>query len=138
MTSTKSDRRNTTYVVISLVISVIGLSTSFSAKATSCFGEAFFSEQDDPQDYVDPEVIAEWEKKDPIDLFRARMLRNEWATEEELREIEEAVFEEGREAAEKAVDEPMPHGPDATDDVYTDLVTPHPWTRFDHPDPATA
>ena len=39
------------------------------------------------------------------------------------------AFEECRLAAEQAVDEPYPEGPDAVDDVYTDVVIPHPWTR---------
>ena len=40
--------------------------------------------QHDPQDYVDPALIRAWEKKDPLDLYRSRLLKNEWASEEEL------------------------------------------------------
>jgi len=94
--------------------------------------------QHDPQDYVDPALIAEWEKKDPIDLFRARMLENEWATEEELVMLEIDAFERCRIAAEQAIGEPSPEGLDAIDDVYTDVTVPRPWTRADNPDPALA
>ena len=85
--------------------------------------------QHDPQDYVDRQLIAEWEQRDPIDLFRRRMLSNDWATEDELRQIELEEFERCRVAAAQAIEEPYPHGPDAVDRVYSDVVLPHPWTR---------
>lgn len=94
--------------------------------------------QHDAQEYVDPAVIAEWEARDPIDLFHARLLDHEWATEAELRSIRDDVEERCKAAAEIAIGEPNPEGPDAVDDVYTDVVTPHPWTRAATPDPHTA
>ena len=94
--------------------------------------------QHDPQDYVDPALIAEWEKKDPIDRFRARMLENEWASEDELRAIEEEAFERCRAAAEQAIAEPFPEASDAVLDVYADAHATRPWTRADAPDPALA
>jgi len=94
--------------------------------------------QHDPQDYVDPALIAEWEKKDPIDLFRARMLENDWASEDELIAIEADEFERCRAASEQAIGEPFPHGPDAVYDVYPDATASRPWTRADVPDPTLA
>jgi pyruvate dehydrogenase E1 component alpha subunit/2-oxoisovalerate dehydrogenase E1 component alpha subunit len=94
--------------------------------------------QHDAQEYVDPAVIAEWEARDPIDLFHARLLDHEWATEAELRSIRDDIEERCKAAAEIAIGEPDPEGPDAVDDVYTDVVTPHPWTRAATPDPHTA
>ena len=91
--------------------------------------------QHDPQDYVDPETIAEWERRDPIDRFRERLLTNEWASEEDVAALEEAAFEQCRVAAEQAIAEPVPDGPDAVEDVYTDLTLPHPWTRAERPRP---
>jgi len=93
--------------------------------------------QHDPQDYVDPALISEWEKRDPIDLFRDRILVNEWATEEELMHLEDEAFERCRAAAEKAIAEPLPAGPEAIQAVYSDVAMPHPWTRADPPDPAS-
>ena len=49
--------------------------------------------QHDAQEYVDPAVIAEWEARDPIDLFHARLLDHEWATEAELRSIRDDIEE---------------------------------------------
>lgn len=94
--------------------------------------------QHDPQDYVDPALIAEWAKKDPIDRYRARMLQNGWASEDELRAIDEEEFERCRLAAEQAVAEPMPEPRDAVLDVYSDAHAPPPWTRAEQPDPALA
>lgn len=94
--------------------------------------------QHDPQDYVDPALIKQWEQKDPIDRFRSRMLENDWASEDELSEIESEVFERCQTAAEVAIGEPMPHGPDAIDDVYTDVDIRRPWTRLEEPDPLRA
>ena len=94
--------------------------------------------QHDPQDYVDPVVIRAWEKKDPLDLYRSRLLHNEWASEEELMVIEEQTFEECRVAAEAAIAEPYPEGSEAVLGVYTDVAMPHPWTRSNSPDPTLA
>ena len=94
--------------------------------------------QHDPQEYVDPKVISEWEKRDPIDLFRDRMLVNDWATEEELNGLEAEAFERCRAAAAQAMEEPPPPGRDAVDDVYSDFALPHPWTRRDTLAPAVS
>ena len=91
--------------------------------------------QHDPQDYVDPTLIAEWEALDPIDLFHARILDREWAAEDELLAIRQEVGEQCNAAAEQAIAEPVPDGPEAVDDVYTDVPMPHPWTRAEKPDP---
>jgi pyruvate dehydrogenase E1 component alpha subunit/2-oxoisovalerate dehydrogenase E1 component alpha subunit len=85
--------------------------------------------QHDSQEYVDPALISEWAKKDPIDCFQARILENGWAAADELDAIRVEVEAACQAAAEQAIGEPLPKGPDAVDDVYTDVVTPHPWTR---------
>ncbi|MCH7532408.1 MAG: thiamine pyrophosphate-dependent dehydrogenase E1 component subunit alpha [Gemmatimonadetes bacterium] len=94
--------------------------------------------QHDPMDYVDPALISEWEARDPIELFHARILDRGWAPEDELQAIRQEVEDQCRSAAERAMAEPVPHGPDAVDDVYTDVPMPHPWTRAEVPDPRTA
>lgn len=94
--------------------------------------------QHDPQDYVDPAELAEWAERDPIVSYRARMLTNEWASEDELRAIETDAFERCRSAAEQAASEALADGRSAVGGVYTDVDLPHPWTRSARPDPATA
>jgi len=85
--------------------------------------------QHDAQEYVDPERIAEWEAKDPLDRFRVRILNEGWATAQELDAVVREVEEACRVAAEAAAAEPEPVGPEARNDVYTDVPQPEPWTR---------
>jgi pyruvate dehydrogenase E1 component alpha subunit/2-oxoisovalerate dehydrogenase E1 component alpha subunit len=94
--------------------------------------------QHDSQDYVDPALIAEWAARDPLELFHARMLDRGWAPEGELLAIRQEVEQECEVAAEQAIAEPMPFGPDAVDDVYTDVSMPHPWTRAEISDSRSA
>jgi TPP-dependent pyruvate/acetoin dehydrogenase alpha subunit len=91
--------------------------------------------QHDPQDYVDPALLEVWARRDPIELYRARVLLAGWASESELTALEAEAFEACRAAAEQAVREAVPQGTDAVDHVYTDLRLPHPWTRAREPDP---
>ena len=90
--------------------------------------------QHDPQESVDPDELAMWEGRDPITLFERRVLEEGWAEEPELEEIRGRAEEDCRLAAEQAVSEPVPYGPEAVEGIYTDTVTPHPWTRTDEPD----
>jgi TPP-dependent pyruvate/acetoin dehydrogenase alpha subunit len=91
--------------------------------------------QHDPQEYVDPAVLAEWESRDPIDLYRARLLFAGWASDEELSDLANEAAERCRVAAEQAIGEALPPGPEAVEDVYANLTLPHPWTRAPEPDP---
>jgi len=91
--------------------------------------------QHDAQEYVDPAVIAEWEAKDPLDVYRRRLIQQGWASREELDTIASEVDEACRVAVEAALAEPAPDGPEAREDVYTDVTLPEPWTRLDMPTP---
>lgn len=93
--------------------------------------------QHDPQSYVDPDELARWEARDPIDRYRNRILDEGWADEEELAQRRERIHEEIHEAAERVIEEPLPEGPEALDEVYTDVPVPAPWTRESDPDPGT-
>lgn len=94
--------------------------------------------QHDPQEYVPPEEIREWEAKDPILRYRTLLVERGWATEEELAGIEEAAEATVSEAADRAVGEPVPEPRSAMEDVYSDRVAPVPWTRLPDPDPRRA
>ena len=89
--------------------------------------------QHDPQDYVDPDELAMWEDRDPIDLFERRILEEDWAAESILHKIKRRAEEECRLAAEQATGESVPDGRDAVKGVYTDTIIQHPWTRTDGP-----
>ncbi len=91
--------------------------------------------QHDPQDYVDPEVIAEWKARDPIDRSARRLLVLGIATQDDLEDLwGEAVARCGAAAA-RVLAEPEASGDAALGDVLTDVPTAEPWTRLAHPDP---
>lgn len=91
--------------------------------------------QHDAQEYVDPALIAEWEAKDPLDGYRARLLQEGWAAPGELDDIDAEVDEACQDAVDAALAEPEPQGPEAREEVYTDVTTLSPWTRLDVPTP---
>lgn len=85
--------------------------------------------QHDAQEYVDPAEISEWEKRDPLAQFRQRLWSEGWATGDQLDGMVQEAFDQVHVASETALAEPMPEGPTALDQVYTDLDIAHPWTR---------
>jgi TPP-dependent pyruvate/acetoin dehydrogenase alpha subunit len=91
--------------------------------------------QHDPQDYVPKEEIARWEARDPIHLFRHRLLQGGVASENDLRGLEEECNRVIEEAARSAVEDPFPPAERALENVYTDLSVPRPWTREPNPTP---
>ncbi|HEX9887513.1 MAG TPA: thiamine pyrophosphate-dependent dehydrogenase E1 component subunit alpha [Longimicrobiales bacterium] len=91
--------------------------------------------QHDAQEYVDAAEILAWEGRDPIDRYRDRLTAGGWATTRELADRRDEIHHEIRAAAERAIDEPLPSGPEALLDVYTDFQVPAPWTRFPEPTP---
>ena len=94
--------------------------------------------QHDPQDYIDPDELGQWQAKDPVEGFRARLLAEGWATEQAIEGVSERVEAEVREAAEQAVAEPLPRAEEALEDVYLEGPRPIPWTRLAQPDPRRA
>jgi TPP-dependent pyruvate/acetoin dehydrogenase alpha subunit len=92
--------------------------------------------QHDSLDYVDPEELRRWEEeKDPITSLHRRMVKNGWATEEELARVVSDAEEEMRVAGEQAAAETQPVPETVLGGVYTDFVQPLPWTRRAQPDP---
>jgi TPP-dependent pyruvate/acetoin dehydrogenase alpha subunit len=93
--------------------------------------------QHDPQDYVDPDEIARWERLDPIAAYRRRLLEELGSTPDQL----DALDREGRalvrEHAEQAVAEDSPDPDEALQGVWTDLGLRPLWVRQDPPDPTT-
>lgn len=94
--------------------------------------------RDDAQEYVAPEVVAEWEARDPIEGLHRRILEQEWATADQLAAIVAEVRVTCRVAARRALEEADPAPEEALDRVYSDVGTPRPWTRTATPDPRNA
>jgi TPP-dependent pyruvate/acetoin dehydrogenase alpha subunit len=92
--------------------------------------------QHDTQEYVDPAVLAEWEGRDPIRRLEASLLEREWATASQLSAVSDEAEAAVESAASGALEDPVPEGPEALEDVYTDLGARTPWTRLSpHPTP---
>jgi TPP-dependent pyruvate/acetoin dehydrogenase alpha subunit len=85
----------------------------------------------DDQHYVPKDELAWWAKEnDPIDRYARRLLESEWATEDELQQIDAAARTEIDRATDACVDEPLPVGASALGGVYADpLAAPRHWYR---------
>ena len=92
----------------------------------------------DNQAYVPKGEIEEWELKDPLARFEARLLTEDWATQQEMDAIAARVVEEIDAAREEAESSGLPEPEWALGDVYGDLETPKPWTRHANPNPKLA
>ena len=72
----------------------------------------------DGKTYRTTEEMAAWKAKDPIPRFRAELLQWGVASEEDVRDIEQAVEQELERAIEFAKASPFPQLTEATTDVY--------------------
>lgn len=89
----------------------------------------------DSQSYVPAGEIEAWERKDPLDRYRALVTERGWTDEAGLDAIDAEVrvsVDRAREAAEAS---PMPEPEGALHPVYAERETPAPWTRLETPDP---
>ena len=72
----------------------------------------------DKAEYVPAELLAEWSKKDPIDLFENRLAEAGWLSEEEKMAIEHRILQEVEAAVAYAENAPMPKPEEALTNVY--------------------
>ncbi len=73
----------------------------------------------DDQRYQPEDEIAEWaETNDPIDRYTDRLLRQSWATREELDDIQARVDRELDQAVKECEEDPLPEGGTALAQVY--------------------
>ena len=63
----------------------------------------------DPADYVPPELFEEWAKKDPVELFAAKLQELGIATAEEVATIREQVRQEGDRSPQEVAQRPDAH-----------------------------
>jgi TPP-dependent pyruvate/acetoin dehydrogenase alpha subunit len=83
----------------------------------------------DSQQYVPPGEREEWELKDPLTRYEARLLAEGHATQQQLDAIAARVAEEVDRAREVAENAGMPEPEWALSGVYADIDTEVPWTR---------
>jgi pyruvate dehydrogenase E1 component alpha subunit/2-oxoisovalerate dehydrogenase E1 component alpha subunit len=75
----------------------------------------------DDQHYVPKEELDWWaQENDPIDRYVRQLVRNEWAEERDLKDIDERVCAEIDEATDACVDDPLPPPESALPGVYVD------------------
>ena len=73
----------------------------------------------DPEPYRTREEVEEWkEKRDPIKLFQAYLLKNKLATEKELDDISAQAAEKMSKAVDFAMNSPEPDPSHVLDDVF--------------------
>ncbi len=72
----------------------------------------------DPADYVLPELLEEWGKKDPVELFATRLVELGFATEDEIVAMRDEARRKGIEARKKALSDPMPQPDNEEERVY--------------------
>jgi TPP-dependent pyruvate/acetoin dehydrogenase alpha subunit len=92
----------------------------------------------DSQQYVPPGELEEWEARDPVDRFVARVTGEDWVSAEELARIDERVAREVDAAREEAEASPMPQPQEALAEVCGGMAPREPWTRRQNPDPHEA
>ena len=80
---------------------------------------------DPDQTYRSKEEIEEYKKnKDPINLFKERLLEEKVLTEEDISNLDKAAKDEAEASAEFALASPFPDPSELTDDVYWETDNP--------------
>jgi TPP-dependent pyruvate/acetoin dehydrogenase alpha subunit len=90
----------------------------------------------DDMGYVPDGMLEEWERRDPIDRYAARLVAELGFAEEEVEEIREQVRSFVADCAEKALASPMPDPTAATAGVFAEEWEPlgdgeAPWSRWE-------
>jgi pyruvate dehydrogenase E1 component alpha subunit len=78
----------------------------------------------DPQKYRTKEEVAEWKMRDPIELIKDRMLKNNIATEAELDAIDVKIKGQVDQAVIFAEESPWPKPEEAFEDIYVQADYP--------------
>lgn len=89
----------------------------------------------DDMSYVPPEMFEEWSRRDPIDLYSARLVAEHGFSQDEIDSIREEVRTYIGECAEKALASPMPDPSIATTGVFAESWEPlgdgeAPWSHW--------
>ena len=79
----------------------------------------------DPAKYRTKEELEEYKAQDPIEQVKATILANDFATEEELKEIDKAIKDTVLASVKFAEDSPFPDASDAYTDVYAEANYPY-------------
>ncbi|SOE21462.1 pyruvate dehydrogenase E1 component alpha subunit [Spirosomataceae bacterium TFI 002] len=72
----------------------------------------------DPQKYRTKEEVAEWKDRDPIEMVKFTILENKFATEADLKKIDDAIKVTVAESVKFAEESPFPDPSEAYKDIY--------------------
>jgi len=72
----------------------------------------------DTQTYKPEEEIEDWKKRDPIPMFRKRLVEMELLSEQDADKIDQEINEEIEEAVKFAQESPFPDPEEALEDVF--------------------
>ena len=75
------------------------------------------------EEYRKDEEVAEWEERDPIDLFRVLLVDEGIATEDEIDKLQSEIHDAVEEALEFARESPYPEPEELFEDMYADPIT---------------
>jgi pyruvate dehydrogenase E1 component alpha subunit len=95
----------------------------------------------DDMSYVPDEMLEEWSRRDPIELYSKRLLSEHGFEQGEVDEVRASVEAYVDECAEQALASPMPDPAIATEGVFAESWEPlgdgeAPWSRWSQPEPA--
>jgi pyruvate dehydrogenase E1 component alpha subunit len=90
----------------------------------------------DDMSYVPPELLEEWERRDPIEAYAARLVAHEGFEPDEIEAARESVRAQVEECARRALESPPPDPDTAFDGVFADRFEPlgdgqAPWSRWE-------
>jgi len=74
----------------------------------------------DPADYVPREMLEEWSKKDPVDLFERALVDNKVLDADAVEKIRADARQQAIDARKKALADPMPDPSNVEEGVYAD------------------
>ncbi|MEQ8907160.1 pyruvate dehydrogenase (acetyl-transferring) E1 component subunit alpha [Ekhidna sp.] len=74
----------------------------------------------DPAKYRTKEELEEYKNQDPIEQVKQTIIKNKWATEDELKEIDKEIKEQVQKAVDFAEESPWPEASEAYTDNYVE------------------
>ena len=74
----------------------------------------------DPADYVPREMLEEWSKKDPVELFEGLLVEHDVLDADAAKKVRETARQRAIDARRKALADPMPDPATVEDGVYAD------------------
>ena len=79
----------------------------------------------DPAKYRTKEELEDYKGRDTIESVKATILKNNWATEEELEQIDEKIKQQVADSVKFAEESPYPEPSELYTDIYVEADYPY-------------